>query len=205
MLEKLSLAMLALGAAMVVIGLLWLLIVAFRCGFIKRALLPLLVVLVGAGVAIAIPVYNRLYPTPIQTTAQVFGDSITITGANKDQLGLVFGHKGWKTIQAAKAKDAPALTDEELAGLDGMNELQFLDLNDQPVTDTTLERLVKLPKLTKLYIARSRVTPDGIKQFVLENKNPDFKVNELDISGIDVPSRAVRDWKNADKTRKVNQ
>lgn len=203
MLEKLSLPMLAVGAALVAIGLLWVMIVAFRSGFIKKALLPLLVILIGAGVALAIPVYNRLYPTPVQSTAQVFGDSITITGATKDQLGVVLGHKGWKTIQAAKAKDAPELTDADLAGLDGMNELQFLDLNDQPVTDATLERLVKLPKLTKLYIARTKVTPDGVKKHLFENK--EAKVSELDLSGLEVPSKAVRDWKNEDKSRKVNQ
>ncbi len=199
MLEKLSLPLLAVGAALVAIGLLWLLIVAFRCGFIKKALLPLLVVLVGAGTALAIPVYNRMYPPRIQTTAQVFGDSITITGAKKDQLDVVMGHKGWKTIQAANG----GLTDDDLAGLDGMDELKFIDLNDnKPVTDATLERLVKLPKLTKLFAARTGMTADGVKKCILDN--PDCKLTELDFRGLTppVPSKALREWQAKDTAKR---
>jgi hypothetical protein len=201
MLEKLSLPMLAVGAAMVAIGLLWLLIVAFRSGFITKALVPVFVVLLGAGVAIAIPVYNRLNPPPIQATAQVFGDSITITGAKKDQLGVVLGHKEWKTIQAANS----GLTDEELAGLDGMTELEFIDLNDNPVTDATLERLLKLPKLTKLYMAKSKVSGETVKKLILDN--PECKLTEIDFRGLTPPvaGKSLREWQAKDtKTRKFN-
>lgn len=205
MLEKLSLPLLAVGAALVTIGLLWVMIVAFRSGFIKKALLPLLVILVGAGVALAIPIYNRLYPTPTQTTAQVFGDSITITGATKDQLGAVMGHKGWKVIQATKTNDGPELTDDELAGLEGMTELEFIDLNGQPVSDATLERLLKLPKLTKLYMARTKVSGETVQKRVLEN--PDCKLTEIDFRNLTpaVPGKALREWQAKDtKTRKFN-
>ena len=202
MLEKLSLPMLAVGAAMVAIGLLWLLIVAFRSGFITKALVPVFVVLLGAGVAIAIPVYNRLNPPPIQATAQVFGDSITITGAKKSELGVVLGHKEWKTIQAANS----GLTDEELAGLDGMTELEFIDLNDNPaVTDATLERLLKLPKLTKLYMAKTKVSGESVKKLILDN--PECKLTEIDFRGLTPPvaGKSLREWQAKDtKTRKFN-
>jgi hypothetical protein len=204
MLEKLSLPMLAVGASLVALGLLWVMIVAFRSGFITRALLPLLVILIGAGVALAIPVYNRLYPTPVQSTAQVFGDGITITGATKDQLEVVMGHKGWKTIQAANRKDQPLdLTDEELVGLDGMTELEFINLNGNPITDATLERLVRLPKLTKLYISRTKVTPDGLKKHVFDNGGT--TVTEIEISDLNVPGKVAREWENGKKGRKVSQ
>lgn len=202
MLEKLSLPMLAVGAAMVAIGLLWLLIVAFRSGFITKALVPVFVVLLGAGVAIAIPVYNRLNPPPIQATAQVFGDSITITGAKKSELAVVLGHKEWKTIQAANS----GLTDEELAGLDGMTELEFIDLNDNPaVTDATLERLLKLPKLTKLYMAKTKVSGETVKKLILDN--PECKLTEIDFRGLTPPvaGKSLREWQAKDtKTRKFN-
>jgi hypothetical protein len=197
--ETWTLPLLAVGTALLAVGLLWLLIVAFRTGFLKKALLPVLLVVVGVAVAGLIPVYNRLYPPPVQDTAQVFGDGITITGAKKDELGKVMGHKGWKTIQAANA----GLTDEELAGVAGMTELGFLDLNDNPVTDVTLERLAALPKLTKLYIARTKITPDGVARLILDN--PASKVSEIDVTGLNVPGKAIRDWKTADKGRKVNQ
>jgi hypothetical protein len=205
MLEKLSLPLLAVGAALVAIGLLWVMIVAFRSGFIKKAMLPVLVILVGAGVALAVPIYNRLNPTQVQTTAQVFGDSITITGATKDQLGVVMGHKGWKSIQAAKANDGPELTDDDLAGLDGMTELEFIDLNGQPVTDATLERLLKLPKLTKLYLARTKVSGETVQKRVLDN--PECKLTEIDFRNLTppVPGKAFREWQAKDtKARKFN-
>jgi hypothetical protein len=197
--ETWTLPLMAVGGGLLLFGLLWLLVVAFRTGFIKRAFLPVLVVLLGVAVAGFIPVYNTINQPPVQTTAQVFGDSITITGAKKDQLAVVLGHKGWKTIQAANA----GLTDEELTGLDGMSELGFLDLNDNPVTDATLERLVKLPKLTKLFVARTKITPEGVAKHVLTN--PDCRLTELDLTGLNVPGKDIRDWKNADKNRKVNQ
>jgi len=204
--ESLSLPLLAVGVSLVAVGLLWLLIVAFRCGFIRRALLPLLVVFVGVGVAVAIPVYNRMYPAPVQTTAQVFGDSITITGAKKDQLGVVMGHTEWKTIQAANTTAQPLdLTDEDVAGLERMSELEFIDLSGNPVTDATLERLVKLPKLTKLYAARTKISGETVKKLVLEN--PDCKLTEIDFRGLTPPvaGKALRDWQAKDtKARKFN-
>lgn len=199
--ETLTLPLFAVGGALLLLGLLWLLVVAFRTGFVKKAILPVLVALLGAAVALYIPVHNMVNKPPPQTTAQVFGDGITITGAAKDQLGVVMGHKGWKYIQAANA----GLTDDQLAGLDGMTELGFIDLNDNPVTDATLERLVKLPKLTKLYAARTQFTADAVKKLVLDN--PDCKLTEIDVRGLTppVPGAALRDWKSKDKdNRKFN-
>lgn len=202
--EKLTLPLLAVGGVLLFVGLLWLLIVAFRTGFLKKALLPVLVVVVGVAVALFIPVYNKLYPPPVQTTAQVFGDGITITGAKKEQLGVVMGHKGWKTIQAASRPAEPLnLTDDELAGLDGMTELEWINLNGNPVTDATLERLVKLPKLTKIYVARTKITPDALKRLIFDNA--ETKVTEIDISDLNVPGKAARDWENGKKGRRVSQ
>lgn len=197
--ETYTLPLLAVGGALLALGLIWLLVVAIRTGFLKKAIVPVLLVVVGVAAAGFIPVYNRLYPPPVQTTAQVFGDGITVTGAKAEEFEKVKAHKGWKTIQAANA----GLTDADAAAFDGMAELQFLDLNDNPVTDATLERLVKLPKLTKLFVARSKITADGVKKHVLENA--DCKVTEIDLTGLNVPGKAVRDWKTADKSRKANQ
>jgi hypothetical protein len=202
--ETLAVPLLAVGGVLLLTGLLWLLVVAFRTGFVKRAILPVLVVALGAGVALFIPVYNKVYPPPVQTTAQVFGDGITITGAKKDQLGVVMGHKGWKTIQAASRPSEPLdLTDDQLAGLVGMTELEAINLNGNPVTDATLERLVKLPKLTKIHIARTKISPDGIKKHIFDDA--DTKVTEIDISELNVPGKAAREWENGKKGRRVSQ
>lgn len=200
--ETITLPLMAVGGALFAIGQLWLLVVAFRTGFIKKALLPVLVVVVGVGVALLVPVSNIIHPPKVQDTAQVFGDGITITGAKKGELGVVLNHKGWKTIQAANV----GLTDEELAGLDGMTELGFIDLNDNKgVTDVTLERLVKLPKLTKLFAARTGMTADGVKKFVLDN--PECKLTEIDFRDLTPPvaGKDLRAWKEKDKdNRKFN-
>lgn len=202
--ETLTLPMMAVGGALFVIGQLWLLVVALRTGFIKKALLPVLVVVVGVGVAVFVPVSNIIHPPKVQDTAQVFGDGITITGAKKSELGVVMNHKGWKTIQAANRTEQPLdLTDDDLIGLQGMTELEFINLNGNPVTDVTLERLVALPKLTKVYIARTKITPDGIKKHIFDN--PDTKVTEIDISDLNVPGKVARDWENAKKGRRVSQ
>lgn len=201
--ETWTLPLMAVGGALLLFGLLWLLVVAFRTGFIRRAFLPVLVVLLGVSVALFIPVYNRIFPPPLQTTAQVFGDSITVTGATKDQLGVVMGHKGWKTIQAANRPSEPlALTDDELAGLEGMTELEFIDLSNNPVTDATLERLVRLPKLTKLFAPKTRMTADGVKRLVLDN--PDCKLAEIDFRDLDppVPGKSLREWQAKDPTKR---
>jgi hypothetical protein len=199
--EKFTLPLLALGAALLSIGLLWLIVVAFRTGFIKKALLPVLLIVLGVVAAGFIPVYNLYNKPPPQTTKQVFGDSITITGAKKDELAAVMGHKGWKAIQAAKTKDTEGLTDDELAGLTGMTELERLDLNDNPITDATLTRLHELKKLEKVMVARTQATAAGVER--LCEALPKLKV--LDARGVvGVKASAVlKAWEEGDKSREL--
>lgn len=208
-LEPYALYFMAAGAVLLLLGLIWLLIVAFRTGFIQKAFTPVLVVLFGAAVALFVPVMNKVFPKPPDTNVKVeqkqnesgeVEEHLTGTGAEtaqvKEQLAA---SKGYVSVQIANK----GFTDDDVLPLVGMAQLTFVDLNDNPVTDVTLERLVKLPKLTKLFIARTKVTPEGVKKWVLEN--PDSKITEVDVTGLNVPGKAIRDWKNADKARKANQ
>jgi hypothetical protein len=205
--EYLTLPLLATGGGILFIGLIWLLVVAFKTGFFLKALLPVLVILIGAGTALFIPVWNRLHPPPADTKGAgeqkktqegVVEERLTLTGAKREEYAKLVGRR-FAVIQWANAD----VTDDDAATLADQTELREVKLNDAQVTDATLERLMKLPKLDKLYIARTKITPDAVVRLVFDN--PASKVDEIDIGGLNVPGKAVRDWKNADKTRKANQ
>lgn len=205
--ERLTLPALAVGGVLLVIGLLWLIVVAFRTGFIKKALLPILLIVMGVVAAGFIPVYNTIYKPPVQTTAQEEKKTtstgevearITLTGANREEYAKLTGKK-FAVVQWANAD----VTDDDTAVLESMPDLRELDLSNSQVTDATLERLVKLPKLTKLYISRTKITADGVKKHILES--PDGKLTEIGVTGLSVPGKALRDWQAKDtKTRKFN-
>jgi hypothetical protein len=205
------LPLIGIGGVLLLIGLIWLLVVAIRTGFFRKAIFPVFLIVLGVAVAVAGPVYNRLYPPPIDTKVKVevketdAGESVrelTGTGANIDELKARLAEsKNYAIIQIADK----GFTDDDLAILDGMDKLTFIDLNDNPVTDATLERLVKLPKLTKLFAARTKFTADAVKKLVLEN--PDCKLTEIDFRGLTppVPGKALREWQAKDpKNRKFN-
>ena len=208
-LEPYALYFMAAGAAVFLIGLFWVLIVAFRTGFLKKAFTPVLVILLGVLVALFVPASNIIRgKTPQQTTAATeqkkdtqgnVEERLTLTGAKREEYAKLTGGTKYAVVQWANED----VTDEDAAVLGEQTELRELKLNDSLVTDRTLERLVKLPKLTKLYIARTRVTPDGVQKHILNN--PECKLMEIDVSDLNVPGKALRDWKNADKTRQVNQ
>jgi hypothetical protein len=209
-LEPFAMYFLAAGAALLFTGLMWMLIVAFKTGFIKKAFLPVLVILLGAVVALFVPVMTKVFPKPIDTRVKVeektnaAGETVlelTGTGADTAELKAKLAeHKKYTTIQMANK----GFTDDDLKVLDGMDQLTFIDLNDNPVSDATLERLVKLPKLTKLYAARTKISGETVKKLVFDN--PECKLTEIDFRGLTplVPSAAQREWKNADKSRKAN-
>ena len=206
--ERLALPLLAVGGILLVIGLLWLIVVACRTGFIKKALLPILFIILGVAAAGFIPVYNRIYPPPVQTTAQEekkttstgeAEERLTLTGAKREEYAKLQGKK-FAVVQWAN----PDVTDDDTAVLEGMADLREVDLSNSQVTDATLERLVKLPKLTKLYASRTKITADGVKKHILEN--PDSNLTEIDFRGLTppVPGKALRDWQGKGPNRKFN-
>lgn len=196
------------GMAVAAIGLLWLLVRAFRTGFVAKAILPVLVVAIGLAVAGFGPVYNRVVKPPVDTKVKVeekvtsTGETVqelTGTGADTDELkAKLAAAKHYSVIQIADK----GLTDDDLTVLEGMDRLTFIDLNDNPVTDATLERLVKLPSLTRLYAARTGMTATGVKQHVLDN--PECKLTEIDFRGLTPPvsGKDLREWKAKDKDRR---
>ena len=204
--DKVIFVLLTLGGMIGFVSMIWLLRRLFRDG-IRSIGRPFVFMIIGLLIAITGPVYN-LWIQPIQVTAivretenetgQTVTD-ITLTGALPSEFEKLKGAKSVRIIQA----DRTAFTDDDWVILEGMKELEFISLNDTPVTDITLKRLVELPKLEKLYIARTKITADSVRVLVLER--PGSTIQQLDVTGLGIPGKAIRDWKNADKTRKVNQ
>lgn len=93
----------------------------------------------------------------------------------------------------------PDVTDDTMKLLADLPDLRELDVNDTAITDAGLERIAALPKLETLRIARTKVTADGVGKFVLTSKT----LKQIDVGGLNVPAKALREWKNADPmTRK---
>lgn len=208
-LEPYALYFIAAGAIVLLIGLLWLLIVAFKTGFIKKAFAPVLIILLGVAVALFVPVMGKLFPKPVDTTAKeeqkktadgTVEERLTLTGSTREHYDKLKGKK-YAVIQWANAD----VTDEDAAVLADQTELRELDLSNSQVTDATLEKVVRLPKLTRLFASKTRMTADGVKKHVLTN--PDFKLTEIDFRGLTPPVTGadLREWKNKDKdNRKYN-
>jgi hypothetical protein len=208
--EQITLILLIAGGVIIVIGWIWLLIRCFRplMAFLKQAFAPVLLIVIGVSLALFGPVYNKLYPTKADTKAMETekkddkgnteqGETV---GRRKD-IEKLKTDKSAERLQLNEAK--LQLTDDEVKDiLDGRDNLTYLDISDNPVTDVTLERLIKMPNLKKLYAARTKMTSEGVVKFVLTN--PDCKLLEIDFTGLTpaVPGKALREWKAKDRNNR---
>lgn len=209
-LEPYALYFMAAGAVLLLVGLVWLLIVAFKTGFIKKAFVPVLVLLLGVAIALFVPVMTKLYPKPIQNTVVTekktdaqgnVEERLTLTGAKREDYAKLKGGTKYAVVQWANAD----VTDEDAAVLAEQTEMRELDLGNSQVTDATLEKLTKMPKLTRLYASKTKMTGDGVKKHVLDN--PDCKLTEIDFRNLTPPVKGadLRAWKEKDKdNRKYN-
>ncbi|HKB03955.1 MAG TPA: hypothetical protein VKD90_17160 [Gemmataceae bacterium] len=217
--ESVGFAILIGGAAVIAIGFLWLVRRAFGTsawwgvgvllvaplGLVyaaihrRRALGPALVMLLGGAVMASPVVVNRVYQPPkVAITEERDGETRgTLTGATEtDVVAYLRAHRDDAVLQMANRADVTdAVLIEHVAGMPNLREL---DLNDTPVSDDGLAVLASLPKLQKLRIARTKATPAGVAKHVLTSPT----IVEIDVGGLNVPARALRDWKNADPARR---
>ncbi len=165
----------------------------------RRGLGPHLLLIAGVAVVGAPFLYQWLNPPPKVAVVQKVGGERrgTLTGATEtDLVADLQQDRGRAVLQLA---NRPDVTDDALKLLADFPDLRELDLNDTPITDAGLEFLVTLPKLEALRIARTKATPDGVAKHVLGNP----KLKQIDVTGLGVPSKALREWKTADPaTRK---
>ena len=69
------------------------------------------------------------------------------------------------------------VTDESLAALAGMPELEVLNLHGADITDASIRSLRQFPKLRDLRIVQTKLTADGVMQLVEESQ-----IRELSVS-----------------------
>jgi hypothetical protein len=216
--ETVGLGILIGGAAVVFVGFVWLVVRAFRTSTLwgvvtlllppvglvyllarRRAWGPVVVSLIGLAVMALPVVVNRLYQPPkVAVVEERQGETRgTLTGATEtDVVEYLKAHRNDAVLQMANRAD---VTDGVLIEhLTGMPNLRELDLNDTAVTDAGLAVLASLPKLERLRIARTKVTPDGVAKHVLNSPS----ISELDVGGINMPTKVLREWKNADPAKR---
>lgn len=207
------------GAALVFAGLLWLIVKAFQArvgwglavllfppsGLVfalrhrKRAAWPLMVMLVGAGVATAPILYNRLMPPDLGPHVSTVGGEqhVTITGWDRRDYSVLASFPEVVVLQMAN----PDVTDATLDDLRGMTRLRELDLGGSQVTDAGLARLEGLTALESLRLKGTRVTDDGFARW-LSNRD---RLRQLDLRGTQVTPEAGKAWRAARPGRRLMQ
>ena len=216
MFEVVGAWLILLGAILVVFGLGWLIRLAwkkrvwmgvatfltipvgplvFGLAKFRDSKKPLLVILVGLLLGAGPIWYGKLHH-------RIFGYTEQERQADGEEL---LSLTGWDRKDYSRLKTAtnvvrlemgnPDVTDETLELLLPMTKLKELTLDDTQVTDAAFATLRKLPALEILRLQRTKITKEGVIQFLADP--PPGLVN-IDVRGNSIPASALRKWKNQD-------
>lgn len=116
--------------------------------------------------------------------------AVVLTGWDRDDYSFLAERPEIEILEMAN----PDVTDSTLDLLAALPRLKELTLNDSQITDAGLAKLAALPAVEILRVARTQITPDGVKAFLAA---PPPHLSQLDVSGCDIPTAALRPWKNA--------
>ena len=187
-----------LGLLLAAAGLLWLvgrgLAVLLRRRAARQLLQPLMLLSVGLVVGAVPLAYQHAYLAIVGLgeRERVIGGERALNLTGWDRAGYdILKKKTDVVILEMGNKD---VTDETLAMLGDLPKLKELTLNDSSVTDAGLATLGGLPRLESLRIARTQVTADGVRAFLAA---PPPRLRQIDVSGNDIPTSILRQWKNA--------
>lgn len=218
MIEKYLAFVLALGAGLGLIALLWLVVRAFRTHlawglgcllfppvavlfgviYFRRSTGPLILLLAAAiltGGTIGLGSYLTYHPSLGPREKLVDGElHLTLTGWDRADYSLLQTKLDTVVLQMAN----PDVTDETLQYLEGMSRLRELDLNDSQITDAGLPLLSRLPALQILRLRKTRVTDQGFREH-LAGKSA---LLELDLRQTEVTSKTLRTWKAENKNQR---
>jgi len=213
MLEKYSFYVLLLSLALAVVGVVWLLVVAFKERVLwafavlfvlpaplvfvmlhwHKARLPVFVLLLAGLLGAAtggVNYYNEHFMVKGPREKQVEDEQhITLTGWSETNYSFLQSKPHVVVLQMAN----PDVTDETLNYLRGMDQLRELDLNDTKVTDKGMAVLAELPRLEDLRLARTAITDEGFQKHLAAKES----LRKLDLTGTKVKSKSKRDWKSA--------
>jgi Leucine-rich repeat (LRR) protein len=194
--ERVGLAVLAVGAAVALAGVVWLvrrLLPLFR-DLVVRGFRPALVILLGVAIAASPVVLNKLAGKP-NDKAVARGEVLGLTGADRAEYAVLRADKSFAVVQWAN----PDVTDDDVEALRGMDALRELDLNSSQVTDRSLAVIATLPRLESLRLLGTRITDDGFRTHLLPLPN----LKRLDLTNTAVKGPTAREWKAARPDREL--
>ncbi len=209
--EETAIIVIAAGAAIALLGELWLIVRGFRVsalwGFVaaipglnllfvyryfRRAWLPLLLILTGVAIAATPIVATRFFSVKIDLGERdklVDGERhVTLTGWDRTDYSLVASMTDVVVLRMGN----PDVTDAALENISELKQLRELNLNDSQITDAAVDRIQKLPNLEAVRVARTKLTPAGIEKLLTLPK-----LKNIDVTGLNVPAKLLRNWKNA--------
>jgi hypothetical protein len=196
--EIIGATLIFLGLLLAVAGLLWLvgrgLAVLVRRRTLRQLLQPLLLLTAGLVIGGMPFVYQHAYLAIVGLgeRERVIGGERALNLTGWDREGYrILKDKADVAILEMGNKD---VTDDTLGLLGDLPNLKELTLNDSSVTDAGLAKLAHLPKLESLRIARTQVTPEGVREFLAA---PPPRLRQIDVSGNEIPTSILRQWKNA--------
>jgi hypothetical protein len=216
--ENLGPYFLGSGATLLVVGFVLLVVAAFRqhlawglatvlvlpaplfvARHFRKALGPVLVMLLAVAVAATPVVVNKLNLIPAQEKPiekTVEGEpTLTVTGLTDFDYSTLKDKSYLEVLQMANED----VTDQTLDNLKGLKRLYKLDLSNTRITDDGLRVLKDLPELRVLFLNGTGVTDEGIRQNIF----PIETLMELSLLRTKV-SKATRDeWRGAKQGRKV--
>lgn len=199
--ETIGAALIFAGLAAAFSGLLWLFVRVVAVALGRRAARRLLgpLVLLGAGLVVgAAPfAWQRLHMAVVglgERERVIDGAvALNLTGWDRRDYDILRRKRDVAILEMGNAD----VTDDTLSLLLELPILRELTLNDSGVTDAGLPVLARLGRLESLRLARTRVTPDGVRAFLAA---PPPRLRQIDVSGNDIPTAILRAWRNAAAT-----
>lgn len=208
------------GLALAVIGLLWLIVAAFRVKWpwglamlvflpvaapiftvhhFRKAGWPLRVLAAGLAIGSAPIAYDKLTPIDLDPFEKRVGGELhlTLTGWDRKDYSILAARPGTIVLQMAN----PDVTDATLVHLKGMTRLRELELSKTQVDDAGLKELEPIAGLETLRLEGTRITDEGFRKWL----SPRESLNQLDLRGTAVTKEAGQAWQNAKAGRRLLQ
>jgi len=204
--ELIGATLIFLGLLLAAAGLVWLVgrgvAVLVRRRAVRQLLSPLLLLTAGLVVGVVPFAYQHAYLAIVglgERERMIGGErALNLTGWDRKGYEIL-KQKADVTILEMGNKD---VTDDTLALLGDLPNLKELTLNDSSVTDAGLAKLAQLSRLESLRIARTQVTAEGVRSFLAA---PPPRLRQIDVSGNEIPTSILRQWKNAAVGQKDGQ
>lgn len=201
--EQIGAGSIAIGMVLGIIAMPWFLLSWIRYGLGKTPWKNVHRALFLLGIAfllVTIPILSNQILTrvldlgPLETMVE--GERhITLTGWDRKDYSILRRKTDVVVLQMANAD----VTDETLTLLNGLNRLKELDLSNSAITDQGLMQVATLPKLESLRLANTRITDDGFKKHLASMPG----LINIDVTGTEVASKTVREWKKERPERKA--